>query len=251
MWGRWFIIALMFWSGAAAADEVSKVNAAITSSIRWEKHWFGQSFGSSCVRKRFEQGSTLTVYITDSRRLRDEDGLPFAAYVEGSNVMYAGRIWRSKAIVAPSMGSAGACAPGEIAPYVKKLPQDAEPVVKGPFQLSSDVSEMTATQEQAAKVEAIVARSFKSYFSQRGVGVSHRLLLGKYSLNDPYLIVLNDEDDHLYTLEFPPLDLISDRSILHVYNGGAFLGPDATPAEQKRSNERALSRIRKESKLIQ
>jgi hypothetical protein len=53
------------------------------------------------------------------------------------------------------------------------------------------------------------------------------ILLGRFTLRDPYLLVYYPGDETLYQLEFPSVDLLADQQIcLKVYHAGMYMGPD-------------------------
>jgi len=231
-------------TGAAeAADIVSDVSKAIASTIRWQQHWFGASFGADCIAKRAEHGADLIVFLP-----RDERAT-LAAYVEGSNVLYAGRSWPGKISVEPSAGSPGACRPGEIAEQVKF---DRKPgtVTRGPFALTAAIDTEQVAAPDSKKIAAMVMRSLAAYYATRNRQMPKNVRLAEYRPSDPLLIVTSKDGDELNLLDFPPLAAIDEQTIVAVYSGDIFLGPDVTPQALERVRQHALSEVSRRSIAI-
>jgi len=124
-------------------------------------------------------------------------------------------------------------------------------VEKERFQFISDPDGINGTPEEERKIEALAARSLKYYFAQKRAVLPLRFRLGAYRVSDPFLIVMSESDAQLYMLDFPPpLDIVTDNTVVNVYNGAIYLGPDVTSAERARSRARALARAREDSKLL-
>jgi len=252
MFGRiWLFLGLLASGVALASDPVTDVGAAIATSIRWQHQWFGQSFGAACVKDRASRRVELTVFVPDGQTTPPGSGggTRFAAYVEGSNVLYSGTLWPEKAIAEPSAGNPNACAPGEIAEQVRfsHLPGA---VSKGLFVFSPTSAKAQIEPAQAARITAMVQRSLAYHYSKEKRALPSAFRLGQYQLSDPFLLASDSTGEHVFLLDFPPLSSIDDTTVVAVYSGDIFLGPDVTPEQRHRSKTRALSELHKRSTLI-
>jgi hypothetical protein len=247
-----FLLMGLTWAGTTqASDIISDVGGAITTSIHWQERWFGASFGADCVRKRAHHGASLTVFFpTGETALTEETrGRALAAYVDGSNVLYSGRLWPEKAAVEPSGGNRDTCGPGEIAPQVD-FSQRSGTLKRGPFVLHTESDVKKVTSSESRKVAAMVMRSLNAYYAAKNSPLPDRVRLGEYGASDPFLIVMNDEGDEIYLLDFPPLESIDGKSVVSVYSGDVFIGPDMNTQERHLTKGHAVSELRKKSEII-
>lgn len=249
--GTIFLMCLLSVPEAHASDIVADVSGAINSAIRWQEAWYGSSFGADCVRQRAIEGAGLTVFFPDAPvpSSAGHGNSKFAAYVSGTNVLYSGTFWDGKAVVAPSAGNPHACSPGEIAPQVSFDPARGG-LVKGKFVLEDPRPRLQASTLDMARVASMVLRSLKAYAVEKGVDAPKTVLLGKYSPEDPYLLVLINNRSELHLLDFPAVSEIGTSTIVHVYSGDVFLGPDASVDDRNHTREHLLIEMDKHSTML-
>jgi len=248
---EWLLIGLLSSGAVLASDPTADVGAAISTSIRWQQEWFGHSFGADCVKIRAQKGAELTVFVPDGElRTTTSHGVTrFAAYVDGSNVLYSGKLWPGKAIAEPSAGNPNSCAPGEIAEQVQFNSQPGA-ISKGPFVFSPNGAEATIEPEQATLVLATVKRSMSNYYSRSNKAPPRGFYLGRYRSTDPFLIVMDSTRNQIFLLDFPALSSFDDTTVVDVYSGDIFLGPDITPEQRNRYTTHITSQLRSNSIFI-
>jgi hypothetical protein len=230
-------------SRAEANDVVASVNEAILQSIEWQQHWYGEAFGADCVKRRAQEGATLTVQL-----FPPDD---FAAYVKGTNVLYSGKLWPGKVVAQPSAGDITTCGPGEIAPQVKFEAAQGK-IIRGPFawrKLKTDNE--TVSPEKTRLVEAVVIRSVAAYFASEGDPAPSSVRLARYTPNDPFLIVMDEQHNELYTLDFPPIETLDDHTIVDVADWGIFLGSDDQAERVNRARRHLVDEVRRNSRVLE
>lgn len=233
-----------------ASDVIADISSAISSTIRWQEQWFGKSFGAACIRARAERRADLIVFFPNPQYEPQIVGSrSFAAYVEGSNVLYSGKLWPDKAVAEPSAGNPGSCGPGEIAAQVDFTSRPGN-VARGPFALDLRINTGQVALADSTRVAAMVMRSLKTYYSAKHMSIPQGMRLADYSISDPFLLATGGKGSQLQLLDFPPLGSIDDNTVVAVYSGDIFLGPDVTIAERRRAVGHAFAELSKRSQLL-
>ena len=228
---------------AEATDVVASVNQAILRSIEWQQRWYGEAFGADCVKRRAQEGATLTVQLFPPN--------DFAAYVKGTNVLYSGHRWPGKVVAQPSAGDITTCGPGEIAPQVKFEAAQGK-ILRGPFAWQRLPAENEPpSREKARQVEAMVIRSMAAYFASEGEPAPSSVRLARYAANDPFLIVMDEQHNELYTLDFPPIESLDDHTIVDVADWGIFLGSDDQTERVSRARRHLIEEVRRNSRVLE
>jgi hypothetical protein len=247
------LIALLGWATVAQCDEgVASVSRGIANSIHWQKQWFGESFGSECVKYAVRRAGAITVFLPSVGQDLGSQSAPsrqFAAYIEGTNVLYSGRLWPGKASAEPSLGNPDGCRPGEIADHVR-FSAERGIVLNAPFIWTPGNDPRPISGAESALVEGMVLRSITADYVAHHRPEPKQLRLADYRRSDPLLLVLDETQQKLYCIDFPPIETITENTVEHVYSGGIFLGPDATSAHAARVRKYVLSRVTRRSKRL-
>jgi hypothetical protein len=96
----------------------------------------------------------------------------------------------------------------------------------------------------------MVTRSLNAFFTEKRAATPKVVHLAEYHPSDPFLIVASDGGAELYLLDFPPLEKIDEHTVVPVYSGEVFLGPDIARKERELSRNHAVAAINKRSEAI-
>jgi hypothetical protein len=238
------VLSLSLSAVASADDLLGSVNQAILRSIEWQQRWYGEAFGADCVQRRAREGTSLIVQLPSP-------ATSYAAYVERTNVLYSGRIWPGKVTAEPSAGDLHTCGPGEIREQVR-FREYQGPISRGPFVWRSADAEnrRLVLPESSRLIASLVMRSLDAYFTREGKTLPTHLRLAHYALHDPDLLVLDEEHGEPYLLDFPPLELVDERTLLPVYNGSIFIGFDDQSARAERMRRHLIEQVKANSERL-
>lgn len=227
------------------ADRIRVVSAGIDAGIRWQKKWFGGSFGSECVMRRLAQGNPIRILLP---RTPVEDGDPdVAVHVAGGNVMYSGPLWPDKASLQPAAGNSDGCREGEIAANVDFGSADGEVISGRERHIAGGPTQGLSAKDRTA-VEDYLRRTLRRRSDV--VGRLYAVQVGHYFREDPLLIVCDAALQRCYFVEFPPIGAIAQIEAGAVTNAEIFLGPDGTRSARAESRNHLIAAMRTDAFLL-
>jgi hypothetical protein len=277
--------ALIFPESSHAKEQPEIAVQALFRYLAWEKFWSGEFYGENCYNKIVGKKVRLAIrqwtgpagaHVFHNKEEQEQivQRKIFEVYIPGTNFLTHGEWLGEKPVAQIDMGSAPpGCNINDLEPRVTNLLNDPHtkflnmvlPAIV-PLQLPSAAENL-----KALNILDAVKRSMEYYLNdyyfqpapygepQRKISKERlerikrtsRLLLARFNRTDPFLLVYYEGDDKAYQLEYPSVDILSQKNVyLQVGSAGPYLGEVSSSVRDKVMNH-LLSQIKRNSVALQ